>query len=107
MDGMDGLRIPQKEDLSEEEIFRILSSAFSILDKRGYQSSIEGFDNREVYEESGGIRIEYFYNQASGEGFLKIGHHIDKRTGEEYKDLEIRFEIKDFNREGLERFLKK
>ena len=95
------------EGVSEEEIFKILSSAFSILDERGYQSSIDGVENTEVYREDGGVRIEYFYNPSLGEGFLKIGHYIDPKTGKEHKDLEIRFQVVDSNKEGLGDLLKR
>ena len=107
---MDGL-MTVPEELPEKDLLRIVHSLLELLNKKGFTTDLGDVFNVDAYPDvdSDGVRAEFVlnYNPKDMRGSLQVGYHVDSETGKVYRDFRIEFQVVDFNRKGLERFLKK
>ena len=108
---MDGSGIPREEGLSEKDLLRIIYSALELLNKKGFQTDLGDVFNVDAYQDKDGegARVEFFlnYNPDEMSGNIQIGYYVDQKTGIDYRDFRIEFQVVDFDIKRLERFLKK
>ena len=107
---MDGSGIPQKEDLSERDLRRIVHSVLEELNEKGFLTDLGDVFNVDVYPDKDGKggRAEFVFNYNPDEmrGNLQVGYRVDPKTGIDYRDFRIEFQVVEFDRKRLERFLK-
>ena len=108
---MDGL-MTVPEELPEKDLLRIVHSVLEVLLSRdGHTTDLGNVFNVDTYSDMDGkgIRAELVFNYNPDEmrGSIQVGYHVDSKTGAEYRDFRIEFQVVNFKIEGLERFLKK
>lgn len=99
------------ENLSEKYLLRIVHSVLELLNKKGFTTDLGDVFDVDAYSDvdSDGVRAEFVFNYNPDEmrGSIQIGYRVNPKTGIEYRDFRIEFQVVDFDIKRLERFLKK